>query len=291
MQMIARAMALALAAAATGSALGACASGSSSSTPPTTRASVGTTSTTATTAATASTTTSTTALTTNCQPSQLHIVLTGYQGAAGTIEVTFSLTNTSTSLCTMSGYPGMVLLDAQSKAQPTVVTRGGGLAFENLPVTTVSLAASQVAYFNLGYNDVNSAPVGAPRPRRSASPPRTTPRTRRRRCPPRSTPAEAAPSGSHRCSHLRTRPPPTPQPRDAAPGLSHPDPARSGASSSSAPRAPRRAATLASGRRSAGRCRADGAGPQRRATTTPSPRPQRQRAEHRLVVTRPIPSR
>ena len=155
MRIIARAMALALAAAATGSALGACASGSSSSTPPTTRASVGTTSTTSTTAATASTT-STTALTTNCQPSQLHIVLTGYQGAAGTIEVTFSLTNTSTSLCTMSGYPGMVLLDAQSKAQPTVVTRGGGLAFENLPVTTVSLAAGQVAYFNLGYNDVNS---------------------------------------------------------------------------------------------------------------------------------------
>ena len=160
MRIIARAMALALAAAATGSALGACASGSSSSTPTTTRASVGTTSTTSTTATTGSTTTSTTAVTTTCQPSQLHIVLTGYQGAAGTIEVTFSLTNTSTSLCTMSGYPGMVLLNAQGKAQPTVVTRGGGLAFENLPVTAVSLAAGQVAYFNLGYNDVNSGASG-----------------------------------------------------------------------------------------------------------------------------------
>jgi len=74
--------------------------------------------------------------------------------------VTFSLTNASTKLCTMTGYPGMVLLSAQGKGLPTVVTRGGGLAFENLPVTDVSLAPGQVAYFNLGYNDVTTGTSG-----------------------------------------------------------------------------------------------------------------------------------
>ena len=48
----------------------------------------------------------------------------------------------------------MLLLNASSQAQPTIVIRGGGLAFENPAETTVSLAPGQTAYFNLGYNDV-----------------------------------------------------------------------------------------------------------------------------------------
>jgi len=78
----------------------------------------------------------------------------GSEGAAGTIELTFSLANTSTALCTMYGYPGMQLLDASGGDMPTTVIRGGGLTFEKVAVTNVSLAPGQTAYFNLGYSDV-----------------------------------------------------------------------------------------------------------------------------------------
>lgn len=89
-----------------------------------------------------------------CQPSQLHILVAGSQGAAGTTELTFSLTNTATAPCTLHGYPGMLLLASDGQGLPTTVTRGGGLAFENVTVTDVTLGAGQTAYFNLGYNDV-----------------------------------------------------------------------------------------------------------------------------------------
>jgi hypothetical protein len=101
-------------------------------------------------------TTTTTAAKTTCQTTQLHIVAAGRSGAAGTQEVTFSLTNTSSTLCTMYGYPGMLLLNAAGEALPTTVDRGGGLAFENVPAAQVSLAPGQVAYFNLGYSDVTN---------------------------------------------------------------------------------------------------------------------------------------
>jgi hypothetical protein len=48
----------------------------------------------------------------------------------------------------------MQLLDTSGASLPTVVIRGGGLAFENVAATNVSLAPGQMAYFNLGYNDV-----------------------------------------------------------------------------------------------------------------------------------------
>jgi hypothetical protein len=54
----------------------------------------------------------------------------------------------------MQGYPGMELLGAGGTGETTTVTRGGGLAFENVAVTDVSLSSGQTAYFNLGYNDV-----------------------------------------------------------------------------------------------------------------------------------------
>ncbi len=160
MRITARVAAMAVAALVTGSALGACTSSSSSSSTSTSRASTTTTSATATTGTGASTTaapSSTTVATATCQPSQLNIALFGSEGAAGTIELTFFLTNTSTMLCAMHGYPGMELVDATGGNLATVVTRGGGLTFENVAVTDVSLAPGQTAYFNLGYGDV---PVG-----------------------------------------------------------------------------------------------------------------------------------
>jgi hypothetical protein len=56
----------------------------------------------------------------------------------------------------MDGYPGLLLLSSTGTSLPTNVLRGGGLSFENVPVSEVSLAPGQVAYFNLGYNDVTT---------------------------------------------------------------------------------------------------------------------------------------
>lgn len=125
-------------------------------TAPTTTATT-TTTTTSTTAPT--TTTSTTAPTTPtvsgiCQVSQLHIVPSGAGAAAGTNERTFSLTNTSSTTCTLDGYPGMLLLGSDGAPEPTNVVRGGGLSFENIGPSTVRLAPGATAYFNVGYSDV-----------------------------------------------------------------------------------------------------------------------------------------
>jgi hypothetical protein len=54
----------------------------------------------------------------------------------------------------MFGYPGMLLLTTGDTGLPTIVTRGGGLAFESVAPVNVTLDPGQAAYFNLGYNDV-----------------------------------------------------------------------------------------------------------------------------------------
>ncbi len=58
----------------------------------------------------------------------------------------------------MRGYPGLLLLGPGGTALPTTVVRGGGLSFENVPVSTVTLPPAKVAYFNVGYSDVVAVP-------------------------------------------------------------------------------------------------------------------------------------
>lgn len=150
-----------VAAVGSGAALSACSPAKSSSTttthPPRTTTTHPVTTTTG--APPTSAPTTTTGLT-PCQPSQLDIVDSGFSGAAGTVELTFSLTNTSSATCAMYGYPGMLLLGPGGAAQPTTVVRGGGLAFENVAPTAVTLAPGKVAYFNVGYSDVVSGNTG-----------------------------------------------------------------------------------------------------------------------------------
>jgi Protein of unknown function (DUF4232) len=139
----------------------ACSSGGSST--PTTSGS--TTTTGATTSTTSSTTTSSSTTTTSstsstCQPSQLSMAVGQGSGAAGTIAESIVMTNTSTTTCTMFGYPGMQLLDANGNALPTNVVRGGATflsAAANQSPSTVTLAPGKVASFGLVYSDV---PVG-----------------------------------------------------------------------------------------------------------------------------------
>lgn len=114
------------------------------------------TTTTSTTTSSAGTTTTTTAGTTTCQVSNLRIAAVGQGGAAGTQEITFAMTSTSSSACSTDGYPGMLLLATTGKALPTTVVRGGSLTFENIPPDRVTLAPGAVAYFNVGFNDVQT---------------------------------------------------------------------------------------------------------------------------------------
>jgi len=82
-------------------------------------------------------------------------------GAAGTIELTVSMANTSSQPCSLNGYPGMQLLNASGAALPTNVIRGGGPGFlapaANQPPALVTLAPGGHAAFSLSYSDV---PVG-----------------------------------------------------------------------------------------------------------------------------------
>jgi len=139
--------------------LAGCSSSSTASSTTTSTTAATTTSTTG--AATTSTTTTTAATTTTCQPSQLSASPQTGSGGAGTIELTINFTNTSTTTCTLGGYPGMQMLTSTGASIPTNVVRGGGQPFSataaNQPPTTVTLAPNGVAAFSLNYEDV---PVG-----------------------------------------------------------------------------------------------------------------------------------
>jgi hypothetical protein len=71
------------------------------------------------------------------------------------------LTNSSSTTCTLDGYPGMQLLSAQGTSIPTNVERGGlgggASAAANQAPAVVTLAQRQAAAFTLEYEDV---PVG-----------------------------------------------------------------------------------------------------------------------------------
>jgi hypothetical protein len=88
--------------------------------------------------------------------SALAMSVSGTEGAAGTLEVTISLRNTTSATCTMNGFPGALLLGASGTALPTTVVRAGIYSFTNFPSALVTLAGGALAYFNLGYSDVTT---------------------------------------------------------------------------------------------------------------------------------------
>lgn len=141
----------------TRSATGGTRSTSTTGTPGTSTSSASSTST-STSPSTTSTTAAppTTAGTPGCEVAGLHVALAGSQGAAGTVELTFSLTSTSATACEMVGYPGLVLVTTSGAGLPTTVVHGGTLFFEAISPTSVDLAPGRTAYFNVGFSDVQS---------------------------------------------------------------------------------------------------------------------------------------
>ncbi|MGH8987545.1 MAG: DUF4232 domain-containing protein [Acidimicrobiales bacterium] len=103
------------------------------------------------------TSTTSTASSSACQTSDLRVVDVGQGGAAGTQEVSFSLTSTSSTPCVTYGYPGLLLLSTSGAALPTTVIRGGALHFEDIAPARVTLHSGETAYFNVGFNDVQSS--------------------------------------------------------------------------------------------------------------------------------------
>ena len=92
----------------------------------------------------------------HCPASSLAVSVAGTQGAAGTFEVTLQLRNVSQTTCTLNGYPGAQLYDANGSALPTDVVRGGSYSFTDFPPSVATLAAGASAYFNLAYSDVTT---------------------------------------------------------------------------------------------------------------------------------------
>jgi hypothetical protein len=135
--------------------LAACSSGSSTSTTVTTTTPTTAPAATSTTAGHTTTTTTTTAPgTTQCTTTNLAASIYGSSGAAGTIETTVALKNTSASNCTLDGYPGLGMTGSNGASLTTTVVRKGSYNFTAMAPTTVIISSGQSVYFNMGYSDV-----------------------------------------------------------------------------------------------------------------------------------------
>ena len=92
-----------------------------------------------------------------CQSSNLRLSFISGQGAAGTAYMTYGLTNTGSSPCTMIGYPGVAILDSQGQVVQHPARRGSGTA-PAVPVKLITLQPGQRASFLLTSSDVIPSP-------------------------------------------------------------------------------------------------------------------------------------
>lgn len=94
------------------------------------------------------------ALAPRCTPGALSARRTDTQGATGHVETGFEFRNASSRGCTLRGYPGALMLDAQGHAMATKLTRGNGFFPDTtVPPRTVTIAAHGGARFTLSYAD------------------------------------------------------------------------------------------------------------------------------------------
>ena len=125
------------------------------------------TSTTATSASTATSATSATSATTTvaksptppCRAGHLALSFVGQQGGMGHGEIGFALRNTSATSCRTYGYPGVLFLDQQGRALPTVPHHTTQDFFGSGPAVPLVLAPAASASFRLdvGHGAATSA--------------------------------------------------------------------------------------------------------------------------------------
>jgi hypothetical protein len=83
-----------------------------------------------------------------CLPAQLTVVAGSLGVAAGTVGRVYQLQNSSSTPCSLFGYPGLALLNGASQPLPTTVVRQPGQA-----EVTVTLAPGGSAYFTATWPD------------------------------------------------------------------------------------------------------------------------------------------
>lgn len=88
-----------------------------------------------------------------CQNVQLAIRAQSSNAAAGTVAIIYRIHNMWPRSCTLSGYPGIQLLDRNFMSLPTTTHRGGGFV-GNIPRRTVLVSPYGTVYFALFYSDV-----------------------------------------------------------------------------------------------------------------------------------------
>lgn len=94
---------------------------------------------------------------TNCQPSQLTFSIHTGGGAAGHIGQMGQFTNSSTSTCTLYGFPGAVMLDAQHQPMTThALWQTSAYMYSNQMKQMVTLAPGASAYFAVTWSDVTT---------------------------------------------------------------------------------------------------------------------------------------
>ncbi|HEY4928138.1 MAG TPA: DUF4232 domain-containing protein [Acidimicrobiales bacterium] len=140
---------VALAALAVG--LAACGS-SSSSTTTTTGAATTTTAASATTSTSGSTSTTRTSIT-GCASSGLAVTLGSANGTAGSVHYPIAFRNTTSSACTLYGFPGVSFLTAGGTQIGVPAQRESGVAF-----ATITLAPNGLAYSSVGVTDPGIPP-------------------------------------------------------------------------------------------------------------------------------------
>ncbi len=89
-----------------------------------------------------------------CRSAGLAVGLTGTDAGAGNVVATLRLTNTTARTCTLFGYPGLQLLDAQGNPLPTHAVWGGGWFSNDPPPSTVVLAPGASAQFRLHWGQI-----------------------------------------------------------------------------------------------------------------------------------------
>jgi hypothetical protein len=92
-----------------------------------------------------------------CHTAALALSLVGTDAGAGNLVGTFSFTNQLDVSCTLFGFPGAQMLDADANPLPTNVVRGGGSFANDPPPSTVSVPPHGAAQFRIHWEQV---PVG-----------------------------------------------------------------------------------------------------------------------------------
>jgi Protein of unknown function (DUF4232) len=88
-----------------------------------------------------------------CSSGQLSAKVGRVGVALGNVGVIFTFTNTSPRTCSLQGYPGVHMLDANGDPLPTEVTDGVAYTVPSIPEQVVDLKPGASASFDLGYSD------------------------------------------------------------------------------------------------------------------------------------------